>query len=98
MAVRRNLGHEAHANLARLAVGVPLHDILVLNGDLLLYGNEGVEAFVIGGPVDVDPHGFAIAGKGVTIRAGRHVGEDGAAVGAANILEPPANEMDERGG
>jgi hypothetical protein len=44
-------------------VGVPVHHVLALDGHVLLHGNHGIEALVVGRPVDIHAEGFAVAEK-----------------------------------
>ena len=52
-------------------------------------GDEGVEALVVGGAVDVDAEGFAVTGEGVAVAAGGQVGHHDLAAGPVDVTELP---------
>ena len=97
-AVGRDLGHEADARLTDSPVGIPLHHVLGLNGDVAVDWGDGIKSLVVGGAVDVDAHGFAVHRKGMAVGAGRHVVKNGAAFRLANVAQTPLDEMNGRGG
>ena len=52
-------------------------------------GDERVEALVVGGTVDVDAHGFAVAGERVAVAAGGEVGHHHFAGGLVDVAKDP---------
>ena len=91
--IRGDLGHESHANLSRLAVGIPLHNILALNGNMAFDRDNRIEPLVVGRPIDVDAHRLAVAGKRMAVGAGGHILQERAALRLANIPQTPTNQM-----
>jgi NADPH-dependent 2,4-dienoyl-CoA reductase/sulfur reductase-like enzyme len=57
-------------------------------------GDEGVEAFVVAGAVEIEAEGFAVAGKGVAVGAGVEIAHDGVALGVGDAADLPLNERD----
>ena len=89
-AVGRDLAHEAEALLRVLfREGTPAKQVVVGDGADFLEGNERVKSLVVGGAVDVDAHGLAVAREGVAVAAGGQVGHHDLALGPVDVAELP---------